>query len=153
MAKYHREGHMKDERMVELVKNHIDITISHDLSDWSNVDCRVYSETTADGYDLFVVTQNLDHPIICEDCYQYDHDLADALPWWVPGGDDGRCDHRDPIRRADQVGSGGRIPGDPVRRVRAGPREGPSVERARGGGRRRPARAARGCGGAGAGDA
>ena len=79
MAKYHREGHMKDERMVELVKNHIDITISHDLSDWSNVDCRVYSETTADGYDLFVVTQNLDHPIVCEDCYQYDHDLADAV--------------------------------------------------------------------------
>ena len=79
MAKYHREGHMKDERMVELVKNHIDITISHDLSDWSNVDCRVYSESTADGYDLFVVTQQKDHPIICEDCYQYDHDLADAV--------------------------------------------------------------------------
>ena len=57
MAKYHREGHMKDERMVELVKNHVDISISHNLDDWSNVDCRVYSETTADGYDLFVVTQ------------------------------------------------------------------------------------------------
>ena len=70
---------IRNERLVELVKNHIDITISHDLSDWSNVDCRVYSETTADGYDLFVVTQNLDHPIICEDCYQYDHDLADAV--------------------------------------------------------------------------
>ena len=79
MAKYHREGHMRDERMVELVKNHIDISISHDLSDWSNVDCRVYSESTADGYDLFVVTQQKDHPIICEDCYQYDHDLADAV--------------------------------------------------------------------------
>ena len=70
---------IKNERLVELVKNHIYINISHDLSDWSNVDCRVYSETTADGYDLFVVTQNLDHPIICEDCYQYDHDLADAV--------------------------------------------------------------------------
>jgi hypothetical protein len=79
MAKYHREGHMRDERMVELVKNHIDISISHDLSDWSNVDCRVYSETTADGYDLFVVTQAQDTPIICEDCYQYEHDLADAV--------------------------------------------------------------------------
>ena len=79
MAKYHREGHMKDERLVELVKNHVDISISHNLDDWSNVDCRVYSESTADGYDLFVVTQNLDHPIICEDCYQYDHDLADAV--------------------------------------------------------------------------
>ena len=79
MAKYHREGHMRDERMIELVKNHIDISISHDLSDWSNVDCRVYNESTADGYDLFVVTQQKDHPIICEDCYQYDHDLADAV--------------------------------------------------------------------------
>ena len=79
MAKYHREGHMKDERMVELVKNHLGLSVSFSLDDWSNVDCRVYSETTADGYDLFVVTQQKDTPIICEDCYQYDHDLADAV--------------------------------------------------------------------------
>ena len=79
MAKYHREGHMLEERMVELVKNHLDIEISTNLDDWSNVDCRVYSETTADGYDLYVVTQQKDTPIICEDCYQYDHDLADAV--------------------------------------------------------------------------
>ena len=70
---------IKNERLVELVKNHLDISISHDLSDWSNVDCRVYSECTADGYDLFVVTNQKDTPIICEDCYQYDHDLADAV--------------------------------------------------------------------------
>ena len=79
MAKYHREGHMKDERMVELVKNHLGLSVSFSLDDWANVDCRVYSETTADGYDLFVVTQQKDTPIICEDCYQYDHDLADAV--------------------------------------------------------------------------
>ena len=79
MAKYHREGHMRDERMAELVKNHLGISISHDLDDWSNVDCRVYNESTADGYDLYVVTQQKDHPIICEDCYQYDHDIADAI--------------------------------------------------------------------------
>ena len=79
MAKYHREGHMKDERMVELVKNHLGLSISTSLDNWNNVDCRVYSETTADGYDLFVVTQQKDTPIIAEDCYQYDHDLADAV--------------------------------------------------------------------------
>jgi hypothetical protein len=70
---------IRNERLVELVKNHLDISISTSLDDWSNVDCRVYSESTADGYDLFVVTQQKDHPIICEDCYQYDHDLADAV--------------------------------------------------------------------------
>ena len=79
MAKYHREGEVPQERLVELIKDHIGIHVSHDLADWSNVDCRVYSESTADGYDLFVVTQNLDHPIICEDCYQYDHDITDAV--------------------------------------------------------------------------
>ena len=79
MAKYHREGEMPQERMVELVKNHLDLSISFSLDNWSNVDCRVYNESTADGYDLFVVTQQKDHPIICEDCYQYDHDLADAV--------------------------------------------------------------------------
>ena len=70
---------IKNERLVELVKNHLDISISTSLDDWSNVDCRVYNESTADGYDLFVVTQQQDTPIICEDCYQYDHDLADAV--------------------------------------------------------------------------
>ena len=69
---------IKNERLIELVKNHLDISISFSLDNWSNVDCRVYSETTADGYDLFTVTQHKD-PIICEDCYQYDHDLADAV--------------------------------------------------------------------------
>ena len=70
---------IRNERLVELVKNHLDISISTSLDDWSNVDCRVYNESTADGYDLFVVTQQKDTPIICEDCYQYDHDLADAV--------------------------------------------------------------------------
>ncbi len=70
---------IKDERLIELVKNHLDISISTSLDDWSNVDCRVYNECTADGYDLYVVTQQKDHPIICEDCYQYDHDIADAI--------------------------------------------------------------------------
>ena len=70
---------IRNERLIELVKNHLDISISTSLDDWSNVDCRVYSESTADGYDLFVVTNQKDTPIICEDCYQYDHDLADAV--------------------------------------------------------------------------
>ena len=70
---------IKDERLIELVKNHVNISISTDLADWSNVDCRVYNEQTADGYDLYVVTQQKDHPIKCEDCYQYDHDIAQAV--------------------------------------------------------------------------
>ena len=70
---------IRKERLIELVKNHVNISISTSLDNWSNVDCRVYSECTADGYDLYVVTQQQDTPIICEDCYQYSHDIADAI--------------------------------------------------------------------------
>ena len=67
---------IKNERLVELVKNHLGISISTSLDDWSNVDCRVYSECTADGYDLYVVTQQKDTPIICEDCYPWKNSLV-----------------------------------------------------------------------------
>ena len=70
---------MLEARMIELVKNHIDVSISTDLNDWSNVDCRIYNESTADGYDVFIVTEHQDAPIICEDVFYYDHDLCDEL--------------------------------------------------------------------------
>jgi len=78
---------IRNERLIELVKNHLDVSISHDLDSWNNVDCRVYNESTADGYDLWVVTNQLNNPIICEDCYQYDHDLADAIREQMRYGD------------------------------------------------------------------
>ena len=49
MSKYIREGHMLDERMIELVKNHLDISISTSVNDFDNVDCMIYNESTADG--------------------------------------------------------------------------------------------------------
>lgn len=78
---------IEDKRLIELVKQHLEINISTDLSDWSNVDCRVYNEQTADGYDLWVVTNQQDHPIICEEVYYYDHDVADAVREQIRFGD------------------------------------------------------------------
>jgi hypothetical protein len=79
---------MLDEaRLIELVKQHLELSISTDLNDWSNVDCRVYNEQTADGYDLWVVTNQQDHPVICEDVYYYDHDVADAVREQIRYGD------------------------------------------------------------------
>ena len=36
MAKYSREGHMLESRMIELVKNHLGISISTDINDFEN---------------------------------------------------------------------------------------------------------------------
>ena len=78
---------LEEARLIELVKQHLGLSISTDLSDWSNVDCRVYNECTADGYDLWVVTNEQNHPVICEDVYYYDHDVADAVREQIRYGD------------------------------------------------------------------
>ena len=82
-----REGDMLESRMIELVKNHLEISISTDVSDFDNVDCHVYSESTADGYDVYICTNNTRTPSICEDVYYYDHDLADAFSEQIRYGD------------------------------------------------------------------
>ncbi len=82
-----REGDMLESRMIELIKNHLEISISQDVSDFDNVDCHIYSESTADGYDVYVCTNNTRQPSICEDVYYYEHDLADAFQEQVRYGD------------------------------------------------------------------
>jgi hypothetical protein len=70
---------LPEERLIELIKDHYDIDISHNVNDFENVDCTIYEESTADGYSVYVVTNNTRNVSICEDVYYYDHDLADAF--------------------------------------------------------------------------
>lgn len=87
MDNYTREGHMPDERMIELVKNHLDISISTDISDFENVDCTIYNESTADGYDVFVITNDTRNVNVCENVFYYDHDIANQFREQVRYGD------------------------------------------------------------------
>ena len=84
---YSREGHMLDERMIELVKNHLELEISQNINDFDNVDCMVYNESTADGYDVWVVTNDSRQVSICEDVYYYASDLANAFEEQARWGD------------------------------------------------------------------
>ena len=87
MSKYIREGHMLDERMIELVKNHLGLEISQNFNDFDNVDCMIYNESSADGYDLWVVTNDSRHVSICENVYYYASDLADSFEEQIRWGD------------------------------------------------------------------
>jgi len=62
----------------KIVLDYLDTTMYHDMNDWEKADVKVYSETTADGYELFVVTFD-DHPSISEDVHYYDSDVADSV--------------------------------------------------------------------------
>ena len=81
------EGGILEERMIELVKNHLEISISTDISDFENNDCAIYTESSADGYDLYVVTNDSRHVSICENVFYYDHDIADQFSEQIRYGD------------------------------------------------------------------
>ena len=81
------EGGMLESRMIELVKNHLEISISTDISDFDNVDCHIYNESTADGYDVFVVTNDTRNVNVCENVFYYDHDIADQFSEQIRYGD------------------------------------------------------------------
>lgn len=81
------EKEMLEERMIELVKNHLEISISLDVADFDNVDCHIYSESTADGYDVHICTNDPRSPSICEDVYYYEHGLAEAFQEQIRYGD------------------------------------------------------------------
>ena len=87
MDNYLREGEIPEERMIKLVTDHLGLSISHDISDCENVDCSIYNESSADGYDLYVCTNDPRNVNICENVYYYDHDLANAFEQQVRWGD------------------------------------------------------------------
>ena len=85
--KYSLEDDFPYERAVELVKKYMELDFSTNYNDFENVDCNVYNESTADGYDVYVVTNNTRSVSVCEEVYYYDHDLADAFEEQVRYGD------------------------------------------------------------------
>ena len=87
MDNYLREGEMPEERMIKLVVDHLGLSISHDIADFDNVDCHLYNESSADGYDLWICTNDTRHVSICENVYYYDHDMGDAFEQQVRWGD------------------------------------------------------------------
>ena len=78
---------MKDTRKIDLIKDHFELEITHDIDFFNSMDCAIYSESTADGYDVFVVTNDPTNVSICEDVYYYDHDIGEAFREQVRYGD------------------------------------------------------------------
>ena len=63
----------------KIVLGYLDTSMYHDMNDWDKADVKVYTESTADGYELFVVTFDDQNPSINEDVHYYDSDVADRV--------------------------------------------------------------------------
>lgn len=69
------------DQMLKAITNHFEFKIT---DDWpNNPDMMFYSETTADGYEVWIATDNDRNPNVNEDIYYYDNDwlekMADAM--------------------------------------------------------------------------
>ena len=67
---------MKDERKIELVKSYFNVTFTEDFD---GADLYCYTESTRDGYDVYVVTHDMNNISINEDVFYYDSELASSL--------------------------------------------------------------------------
>ena len=63
---------------LEKIKNHFDFEIT---ANWpNNPDIMFYTETTSDGYEVWIATDNDRNPSICDDVYYYDTDWLEKMP-------------------------------------------------------------------------
>ena len=65
------------EKMIEAVKKYYGLTI--DENAYQSADVYAYEETTADGYSVYVVTNDMNSVCISEDVYYYDSDIPSAI--------------------------------------------------------------------------
>ena len=65
------------ETMIKVVQEHFNFTINADA--YNNYDVAAYTESTADGYEVYVVTNDMGSISIAEDVYYYESDVPQAL--------------------------------------------------------------------------
>ena len=71
---------MEEKRKIELLLEHLNSEISNDYNDINNCDVQCYQETTADGYDVYIVTDSPSWTVIVsENVYYYNHNLAEII--------------------------------------------------------------------------
>ena len=78
---------LTEERIIKLVKDHFELEISNNIVDFENTDFMMYSESTADGYEVFVATHDSRNPSICEEVHYYDSDLSRIFTEQINYGD------------------------------------------------------------------
>ena len=65
------------ETMIKVVKQHFNFTL--DENAYGNYDIAAYTESTADGYEVYVVTNDMQSISISEDVYYYESDVPQAI--------------------------------------------------------------------------
>ena len=63
----------------KIVSRHLMCEVKTDISDFDTCEMQCYNESTADGYDVYVLKYTQDEISITENVYYYDHDIAEQI--------------------------------------------------------------------------
>ena len=63
----------------KIVSEYLYCNIKTDINDFDNCEMHCYSESTADGYDVYVLKYTKDEICIVENVYYYEHDIAEQI--------------------------------------------------------------------------
>ena len=66
-----------NEKIIEAVKKYYGLKI--DENAYQSADVYAYEETTADGYSVYVVTNDMRSICVSEDVYYYESDVPEAI--------------------------------------------------------------------------
>ncbi len=77
------------EKIIDAVKKYHGIKI--DENAYQSADIYAYEETTADGYSVYVVTNDMNSVCINEDVYYYESDIASAIMEHINYNCNGDC--------------------------------------------------------------
>jgi hypothetical protein len=95
------------DEQLSIVLDHFDAEITHDFM---NGQIKFYEETTADGYSIYIATENPDNVSICDDVFYYESDrfskfedaVLDGLNIYIDDYDMGDYGLQDQIERVYQ---------------------------------------------------
>ena len=63
----------------KIVSRHLMCEVKTDVNDFDNCEMQCYTESTADGYDVYILKYTQDALSVCENIYYYDHDIAEQI--------------------------------------------------------------------------
>ena len=63
----------------KIVTEHLMCGVKTDINDFDTCEMHCYSESTADGYDVYVLKYTKDEISITENVYYYEHDIAEQI--------------------------------------------------------------------------
>ncbi len=62
-----------------IVVRYLQCEVKTEISDFDTCEMQCYNESTADGYDVYVLKYTQDEVSVTENVYYYDHDLSEQI--------------------------------------------------------------------------